>query len=55
MVPNHENKGIMRIMFIPIERWTLILKNGEREVVLMKPKNQFIYPNKKNEFVVPNH
>ena len=32
-------------VFVPIERWTLIPKMGEREVFLMKPKNQFIYPN----------
>ena len=25
------------------------------EVFLMKPKYQFIYPNKENEFVVHNH
>ena len=25
------------------------------EVLLMKPKHQFIFPNGENEFVVPNH
>ena len=27
----------------------------EKEVFLIKLKNQFIYPNEENEFVVPNH
>ena len=27
----------------------------EREVFLMKPKHQFIHPNKGNEFEGPNH
>ena len=32
-------------MFIPFEKWTLILKMAQREVFLMKAKPQFIYPN----------
>ena len=39
----------------PIDRQTLILKLVEREVFLMKPKHQFIYPDEKNEFMMPNH
>ena len=27
----------------------------EREVFLMNPTHQFIYPNEEKEFVVPNH
>ena len=27
----------------------------EKEVFLIKPKHQFIYPNGENEFVWPNH
>ena len=41
-------------MFIPIERRMLILQIVEREVVLMKPKHQFISLNEENEFMVPN-
>ena len=40
-------KIITWIVFIPIDGWTLILKMVGNEVFLMKPKHQFIYPNKK--------
>ena len=39
---------------IPIDRRTLIPKNGGKASFSMKPKNQFIYPNAWNEFVTPN-
>ena len=42
-------------LFTPIQRWNLILKFIEREVVLMKPKLLFIYPNHENEFLEPNY
>ena len=42
-------------MIVPIDKWTLILKNGRKWSFLMKPKHQFIYPNNKNAFMVPNH
>ena len=32
---------LCEFMFIPVERWNLILKNVEKEVFLMKPRNQY--------------
>ena len=31
-------------MFIPIEKWALVLRKAQREVFPVKPKHQFIYP-----------
>ena len=42
-------------MFTTFDRGTLILKNGGSEVILLKPKHQFVYPNKENTLMVPNH
>ena len=42
-------------MCVQIDKRTLIQKMAEREVFLMKPMHQFIYPNEEKEFVVPNH
>ena len=51
----YERRLLCEFVFIPIEKWTLILKMAEREVFLMKPMHQFIYPSAENEFMVPNH
>ena len=51
----YERRLLCEFMFIPIEKRTLILKMAEREVFLMKPTHQFIYPSAENEFMVPNH
>ena len=51
-----EKRLLFESMFVPIDRWTLILrKMGEKNFFLMKSKHQFIYPNYRNEFMVPNH
>ena len=57
MVHNYEKKKrlLHQSMFIPIDKWTLILKMVGSEVFLMRPKGQFIYPNEENVFMVPNH
>ena len=44
---------IMWIHVSPIEKWNLVLKMAEREVFLLKPKHQFIYPSVENEFMEP--
>ena len=36
-----ERRLLCKSVFIPIERWTLILKLIEREIFLMKPKHQY--------------
>ena len=36
-----ERRLLCESMFIPIENWTLILKMVEKEVFLMKPRNQY--------------
>ena len=36
---------LWEFIFIPIEKWTLILKMAQTEVFCMKPKLQFLYPN----------
>ena len=36
-----ERRLLCESVFIPFERWTLILKLAEREVVLMKLKHQY--------------
>ena len=51
----NESRVLREFMFFPIEKWTLSLKMAEREVFLMKPMHEYIYPNEENEFVVPNH
>ena len=53
--PLKEKRLLCKSMFLPIERWTLILKMVERKVFPLKPKAKFIYPNEENEFLVPNH
>ena len=40
---------------IPIDRWTLIPKNGGKSRFSMKAKHQFVYPNEWNEFTMPSH
>ena len=40
--------------FISIKKWTLIPRMVEREVLLMKSKYQFIYPNEENVVIVLN-
>ena len=50
-----ERRLLWEFIFIAIERWTIILKMVEREVFLMKPQYQFIYPNKENVLMVSNH
>ena len=35
---------LCEFMIIPIEKRTLILKMAQREIFLMKPKHQFIFP-----------
>ena len=41
-------------MFIPIDRWTLALEMVGSKVFLMKPRHQFVYPNKEKAFMVPD-
>ena len=36
-----ERRLLMESVFIPIEKWTIILKMAKREVFLMKPKHQY--------------
>ena len=36
-----ERRLLCESVFIPIEKWTLILKMVEREVFLMKPRHQY--------------
>ena len=54
--PNHENKGDYYVdpclSQLIDEFW--FWKVVGSKVFLIKPKHQFIYPNKENEFVVPN-
>ena len=40
-----ELRLLCEFVFVPIEKWTLILKMAEIEVYLIKPKPQFIYHN----------
>ena len=49
-----EKRFLCESAFFPIQPCTLILQMVEREVFLMKPMHQFIYPKKENEFMVPN-
>ena len=49
-----ERRLLCESMFIPTERWTWILKVVEKQVFLMKPKHQNIYPNEENVIMVPN-
>ena len=49
-----ERRSLHEFTFIPIERWTSILKMVEREVFLTMPKHQNVYPNKKNVIMVSN-
>ena len=35
---------LFKFVFIPIEKWTFILKMAQREAFLMKPKHWFNYP-----------
>ena len=51
----NEGRVLHESVFFPIEKWTLIQKMAEWEVFLMKPKHEYIYPNRENEFVVPSH
>ena len=37
----NEWRLLCEFVFIPIEKWTLILKMAEREVFLMKPRHQY--------------
>ena len=47
---------IMCIHVYPNSQMDIISKKMvEGKAILMKQKNQFIYPNKENEFMVPNH
>ena len=57
LLPNVQKKRrlLCESVFVQIDKRTLIQKMVEREVFLMKPMHQFIYPNEKNDFVVPNH
>ena len=50
-----ERRLLCESVFIPIERWTLILKLVEREVILTKKSINIIYPKELNVFMVPNH
>ena len=36
---------LCEFVFIPTEKWTLILKMAQREAFLLKPKHRFGYPN----------
>ena len=50
-----EKRLLCESAFAQIDERTLILKLVEREVFLMKPKHQLIYPNVENEFLGHNH
>ena len=47
-----ERRLLCKSMFIPLERWTLILKIVER---LENQGFNIIYPNEENAFMVANH
>ena len=49
-----ERRLLCESVFVQLDEWTLILKIVEREVFLMKPKAQFIYPNEENKLMFPN-
>ena len=50
-----QSRLLWESMFVPIDRWTLILKMVEREAFLWNQNINLIYPNKKNELMVPNN
>ena len=51
-----ETRLLWEHKFISIDEQTLIIRKiMEGKPLLMRPKHQFIYPNKKNAFIVPNH
>ena len=50
-----ERRLLCESIFIPIERWTLILKLVEREVFPTKLKHHIICPNEEKVFMAPNH
>ena len=50
-----EKRLFYEFMFVPINKWTLILKMVERESFLWNQSINVIYPNEKNEFMAPNH
>ena len=42
-------------VFVPINEWTLTLKNYGKRSFHMKAKHQYHLSNKENDFMVPNH
>ena len=50
-----ERRLLFESMFIPIERWTSILKMVIRDVLLWNQRINIINPNKENSFMMPNH
>ena len=50
-----EKRFLYESVFFPIQTPTLILKMVEREVFVMKPRQQIIYPNVLNEYVGLSH
>ena len=53
--PLKESGLLCECMFIPVEKWNLILNSGEKDVFPLKPKLQYHLSNKENVFMVPNH
>ena len=51
-----ENRLLCESMFVPIDKWTLTLKNdGKKKLFLWNQGFNVIYPNKENKFKLLNH
>ena len=50
-----EKRLLCESKFVQIERWTLVLKMVEREVLLRNQSINIINPSKENMFMMPNN